>query len=272
MASPYLVKTLINKTFSGRYFFSKLTHFPIVGRIVDHALFEGDDIFYLPKDKVIPVGRFIERPESLTVPSFIVEHFIRKANYHWIMDFCICRESSKCRNYPVGLGCIFLGRAAMDINPKFGRCVTSKEALSHATKCREAGLVHLIGRNKLDSVWLGVGPGNKLLTICNCCPCCCLWKILPTIKPEIGNKVCRMPGISVRVGDQCLGCGTCTKNVCFVDAIHIEESHAVINQKACRGCGRCVDNCPNGAIELVIESKEFINESIKRISDVVDVT
>lgn len=272
MATPYWIKILINKTFSGRFFFSKLTHNPVIGRMVDHALFDGDDIMYLPKDRVIPVNTSIDRPESLMVPSLIVDHFIREANYHWIMDFCICRDSSGCRDYPVDLGCIFLGEAAMNINPKFGRRVTSEEALDHAVRCREAGLVHLVGRNKLDTVWLGVGPGRKLLTICNCCPCCCLWKMLPAITPEIGGKVSRMPGISVRVSDNCQGCGTCAKNVCFVNAIHIENKQAVINEKECRGCGRCVEACPNNAIEVIIENSDFINNTIRRISNLVDVT
>jgi NAD-dependent dihydropyrimidine dehydrogenase PreA subunit len=206
------------------------------------------------------------------IPSFVVDHFIREASYHWIMDFCICRESARCRDYPVDLGCIFLGEAAIDINPKFGRRVTSREALEHAVRCREAGLVHLIGRNKLDTVWLGVGPGRKLLTICNCCPCCCLWKILPAITPEIGRKISKMPGISVRINDKCVGCGNCTKNVCFVDAIHIENKHAVINEEECRGCGRCVESCPNNAIEVIIENSGFIDDTIRRISNLVDVT
>jgi len=272
MARPYWIKTLINKTFSGRFFFSKLTHYPVIGRIVDRALFDGDDILYLPKDKAIPVNASVDSPESLMVPSLVADHFIREANYHWIMNSCICRDSAHCRDYPVGLGCIFLGEAAMDINPKFGRRVTSGEALDHAVRCREAGLVHLIGRNKLDSVWLGVGPCRKLLTICNCCPCCCLWKILPVITPEIGCKVSRMPGISVRVNDKCLGCGTCTKDVCFVNAIRVENKHAVINEQECRGCGRCVETCPNNAIEIIIENSGFINDTIRRISAVVDVT
>jgi len=110
------------------------------------------------------------------------------------------------------------------------------------------------------------------LTICNCCQCCCLWKILPVITPEIGCKVSKMPGISVRVNDKCLGCGTCMKNVCFVNAIHVEDQHAVIDEQACRGCGRCVETCPNKAIEVIIEKSGFINDSIRRISDVVDVT
>jgi hypothetical protein len=64
MASPYWIKTLINKTFSGRFFLSKLTHYPFIGRIVDHALFDGDDIMYLPKDRAIPVNASVDRPES----------------------------------------------------------------------------------------------------------------------------------------------------------------------------------------------------------------
>jgi len=81
-----------------------------------------------------------------------------------------------------------------------------------------------------------------------------------------------MPGISVHVSDNCQGCGTCTNNVCFVNAIHIENKQAVINEKECRGCGRCVEACPNNAIEVIIENSGFINNTIRRISNLVDVT
>ncbi len=45
---------------------------------------------------------------------------------------------------------------------------------TRACKRREAGLVHLIGRNRLDTVWLGLGPSKAvaetnfdyLLTVC----------------------------------------------------------------------------------------------------------
>jgi ferredoxin len=96
--------------------------------------------------------------------------------------------------------------------------------------------------------------------------------MLPVITPEIGCKVSRMPGISVCVNDNCLGCGACMKNVCFVNAIHAEDQHAVIDEQACRGCGRCVETCPNKAIEIIIEKSGFINDSIRRISNIVDVT
>ncbi len=94
-------------------------------------------------------------PESMIIPSQVVEHFINKANYHWIMDFCICREGDKCQDYPRDLGCLFLGKPVLQINSKLGRLVTKEEALEHARLCREAGLVH----SSEAIVWIRFGWG-----------------------------------------------------------------------------------------------------------------
>jgi Fe-S-cluster-containing hydrogenase component 2 len=169
------------------------------------------------------------------------------------------------------LGCLFLGEATLNIDPRLGRHATKQEALEHVRRCREAGLVHLVGRNKLDAVWLNVEPDNKLLTVCNCCPCCCLWRVLPNLAPKIGTKITKMPDVKVSVTDRCVGCGTCTHGVCFVDAIRVVDGRAVRTEE-CRGCGRCVAICPNGAIELTIENDQFVEEAVARISSSVDVT
>jgi UDP-glucose 4-epimerase len=79
-----------------------------------------------------------------------------------------------------------------------------------------------------------------------------------------------MPGITVGVNGQCIGCGTCTQDVCFVDAISVVEGQAVISE-TCRGCGRCVSVCPQEAIEMSIEYAQFVEKSIARISQLVDV-
>ncbi len=274
MTGPYWMKTLINKTFSQRFFWSKLTRHPPFGRMVDKLLFEGDDILYLPKDRVVPIGETVDADhiQGTAVPSALLEHFIREAGFRWRMDFCICRDSSGCRDYPTDLGCLFLGEAARGINPKFGRPVGEAEALEHVARCREAGLVHLVGRNKLDSVWLNVGPSHRLLTICNCCPCCCLWKVLPTIDTRISRKVNRMPGVRLLVTDKCVGCGTCTRGVCFVDAITLDGKRAVIDDARCRGCGRCADACPNGSVRLEIDRPDYIEAAIEQIAGLVDLS
>jgi len=270
MSRPVWMVELIKLAFPTRHQLAKLTRLPALGALVDRLLFHGDDIVYLPRDHVIPVGRSIEQPGEMVLPGQVVDHFIERANYHWIMNDCLCRDASHCADYPIDLGCLFLGEAVLGINPKLGQRVSKDEALEHVRRCREAGLVHLVGRNKLDTVWLGVGPGEKLLTICNCCPCCCLWKMLPQIDPSIGDKVSKVPGVTVQVTEACLGCGTCTQDVCFVDTIVLEGQRAVIGD-GCRGCGRCVEVCPNRAIELSVRDARFVDVTIERLSTKVDV-
>ena len=80
-----------------------------------------------------------------------------------------------------------------------------------------------------------------------------------------------MPGVTVTVSDRCIGCGICTQGVCFVEAIHLVDGHAVISDE-CRGCGRCVTVCPQEAIEMSIEYGQFVEQSIARISPLVDVS
>ena len=274
MSRPLWLVYLIKKSFPSRFLAARATRLPVIGGILDRWLFAGDDLFYVPPDRLtrrIQIGQPVEDPGSLVLPSQVVEHFVQQAGYCWIMNTCICREASHCHDYPITLGCLFLGQAAEGINPQLGRRVTKDEALAHVRRCREAGLVHLIGRNKLDTVWLGVGPGTRLLTICNCCPCCCLWKMLPQIAPYIGDKVTKMDGVSVAVSDRCQGCGTCTHGDCFVDAIRLVDDHAVISD-ACRGCGRCVEVCPNQAIDMTIAGDHIVARSIERLAPLVDVT
>ncbi|MHA2023186.1 MAG: DUF362 domain-containing protein, partial [Candidatus Thorarchaeota archaeon] len=79
------------------------------------------------------------------------------------------------------------------------------------------------------------------------------------------------PGVNVKVTDACVGCGTCIdEDICFVEAISMVDGMAVISAE-CRGCGRCVEVCPHDAIELTIDNMEFIENSIDRVSSLVDV-
>jgi len=261
---------LIEKFFPKRFKLAKLTHYPIFREIIKKMLFENNDVTYLTKDNIVEItlNKKIEPVESIVVPSKVVEHFIEKSSYRFIMDFCLCREAMQCKNYPIELGCIFMGDAAKKIPKELGRSATKKEALAHLEKCRKAGLVHLIGRDKLDETWLGVGSKIPLITVCNCCNCCCLWKMLPHLDSSLSSTVRRMPGVKIIVNENCTGCGACTKDICFIENIKIKEGVAEIGEN-CLACGRCAEICPNNAIELKIEDNDFIKKTIERVSKAV---
>ena len=257
---------LIERFFPYRFKLAKLTHVPIVRWVITRMVFDKNDLTYLTKDKIVEVqlNKEIEPVDNIAVPSKVVEHFIEESSYRFIMDFCICRESMQCENYPIDLGCLFMGEAARKIPSELGRSATKEEALAHVNRCREEGLVHLIGRDKLDETWLGVGSKIPLVTVCNCCECCCLWRMRPYLNDSLSSTIKRMPGIEIKVNDNCTGCGICTEDVCFIDNIKIEDGVAVIGDD-CVVCGRCAEKCPHDAIEVIIKDKDFINKTIERV-------
>ncbi len=273
MSRPMWFVRMIKAGFPVQTRMGRLTRVPLLGGAIERVLFKDDDIMILPRETVIAVDEAVTAEEDLVVPSKVIEHFIDEASFLWIMDTCICRESMKCGDYPIDLGCIFMGEAARDINPGLGREVSRDEARRHLQRCRDAGLFHLIGRNKLDSFWLNVHPGDRLLTVCNCCTCCCVWRILPDVAGRISSRLTRMPGVTVKVTDRCVACGTCVREAgCIAKAISIRGEGAFIDPEGCKGCGRCAEVCPEAAIEVVIEEADFMLAAIDRISDKVDVT
>ena len=264
MSSPIWFVNFLKWLYPSRRVFAKMTNFPLVGELVDQIFFRGDEMLFLPPDRTIQINAPLDSPESMILPSQVVEHFINQASNIWIMDFCICRDGDNCTDFPRDLGCIFLGEPVTHINSKLGRMVSREEALAHLQRCREAGLVHSIGRNRLDSIWLGAAPAEELMTICSCCPCCCLWGLVTDLTPKISHKITRMPGIQVKVTEDCTGCSLCADETCFAEAILVNNGRAEISLE-CRGCGRCVEICPEDAILLTIDGKQNIQEAINQL-------
>ena len=117
---------LIKKNFRHRFSFAKMSRLPILGTLIELMFFHKDALVYLPKDRVIQIelNQVIDTPINTVLPSQIVHSFIEQAKVHWIMDFCICRDSNNCQDYPTDLGCLFLGEAAVRIDPCLGQLVT----------------------------------------------------------------------------------------------------------------------------------------------------
>ncbi len=268
---PVWFVEIIKKVYRRVMFISWLTNAPFIGRMIEYFLFRGDEITYLPKDRVIQVDQHLEQGVEIVLPSQIVEKFIKESKHIFLMNSCPCRTSQECEEYPIELGCIFMGEATLNIASHMGRMVSVDEALKHLKKCREAGLVHMIGRQRLDAVWLNAWPVEKLLSVCKCCPCCCLYRTLQNINPSISTKVKKLSGVEVTVTEDCVGCGTCYDAGCFEDAISLVDGKAVINEQ-CRGCGRCVEICPENAISISLTDSEFYSKTVAKVSQLVDLT
>lgn len=227
-----------------------------------------DDSIVIPKNKTIQIGKKISKKDFM-LPTKIVEYFIEKSCHRVVMNFCICRDSNHCKDYPIELGCMFMGEAAKGIHPDLGRSVSKEEAREHIRKCEEAGLVHVIGKAKLDTIWLDIHPGSKLFTVCNCCPCCCISKGVPYLGPELANKMSKLPGLKVTINKNCTACGKCLEE-CIYNGMKAEGDKMIITED-CRGCGRCASVCPNNAVEITLEDKTYVDSVIKRLSSKIDV-
>lgn len=250
----------------------------VMDKIIKKALFEHDGTYFIPSNpsvknissQTITMNYDISKPDMIVMPSDIIKSVINKADDIVIMNSCLCRNSTECTDYPRDLGCIFLGKTTRKISRDHCRQVTSAEAIEHIDKCADAGLIHIMGRNRMDSVWMGVRPEDELLTICNCCPCCCLWRVYPNLSDTIQNDFYKLPGVSIELDiDDCVGCGKC-EEVCFAKCITIENSKAKIDEDVCIGCGQCSNNCPTGAIK-VIYNKENVESVFDKIDSLVKI-
>ena len=272
---------IIKLTFKTRFFLAKICRkIPPVSMMANRIFFQGDDIQVLPLDGSIKKGRFIHEvainstipvSDDTILPSEVLKVMIKRSKYHFIMDFCICRRSNNCKDYPHEYGCLFLGKSVKKISNNLGRRVNADEAIEYVDKCSEAGLVHIIGRNKIDSIWLNTGPKEDLLTICNCCPCCCLWKMIHELPDNIGKSLTPMEGVEIEYNpENCIICGSCVTGICFVDAITITDHGVEIDTEKCRKCGRCVNICNNNSLTISMNS-DAVNNSIERVEKLVDV-
>ena len=238
-------------------------------KLVDKMLFEDDEIIVVPN--TINVNKKIESEGSEFLPTDVIKEVIRRSEDIVIMDTCLCRTSNNCQDYPHDIGCIFLGPTTKKISRNIGHKATIEEALTHVDKADAAGLSHIIGRNKIDTVWMNIRPGKGLLTICHCCPCCCLWKVYPNLHEDISSKLEKLDGVSVKLHeDNCKLCKKCLNEVCMFNAIDIKDNKITIDHEICKGCGLCVNVCKFNAITIDYTS-ETIDNVVKRMDDLIEI-
>lgn len=256
--------------FNWRFWIAELTKkSKAANKIIDKTLFEDDEIIVIPN--TININKKIESEGSEFLPTAVIKEVIKRSDDIVIMNSCLCRSSNDCKDYPHDIGCIFLGPTSQKIPSHIGKKATVEEALAQVDKADAAGLSHIIGRNKIDTVWMNIRPGKGLLTICHCCPCCCLWKVYPNLNHGISDKLERLDGISVKLHEEkCKKCLKCLDEVCMFQAIGLKDDKITINHDICRGCGLCVNSCKFDAITIDY-TDETIDNVVNRMYNLIEI-
>lgn len=240
----------------------------IYKKLIDYSLFKDDEIIVVPN--AINVNKKIKSEGSEFLPTEIIKEVIKRSDDIVIMNSCLCRTSNNCQDYPQDIGCIFLGPTARKIPKHIGKIATVDEALAQVDKADAAGLSHIIGRNKIDTVWMNVHPGNGLLTICHCCPCCCLWKVYPNLNEDISGKLEKLDGVSVELHEEnCKKCKKCLDS-CMFKAISFKNNEITIDNDICKCCGLCVNTCKFDAITISYTEKT-IDNVVNRLDDLIEI-
>ena len=260
---------VVNRIFNWRFRIAQTTKkSKIAKKVINKMLFEKDEIVVIPN--TINVNKKIEAEKSEFLPTDVIKDVIKRCDDIVIMNSCLCRTSSDCKDYPQDIGCIFLGPTSRKISENIGHKATVEEALDHVDKADAAGLCHIIGRNKIDTVWMNVRPGEGLLTICHCCPCCCLWKVYPNLHSDITDKLERLEGVSVKYdSEKCKSCMKCLKEVCMYKAISEKDKKISIDSDICKGCGLCVNSCKFGALTIDYDD-ETIDNVVNRMENLIE--
>ena len=220
----------------------------------------------------LPVNEEIAGTGSTPLPKAVLEEIIVGASHRAIIKRCTCRDGNNCTNHPVELGCLLLGDGAREISKGVSRHVDVDEALDHAAKCIENGLVPFAGRFKADNIIWGVRDRGKLLTVCFCCHCCCIIRNSVRYLPEVSREsLVRLKGLRIETDpDACTGCGICVAE-CFVAARSLAGGKALCDAATCKGCGRCITVCPTRAVSARVENLwNAVDDMQNRIGRLID--
>ncbi len=187
--------------------------------------------------RVIPI-----EDEIITIPAILTYEMVYK-----LIDcaktvgiaHCACRELEQKCNASREACMIFDETCDFLVQRGFARYLSKEEMKEKLLKFDEEGLVHQVNNSK-----------DKLVFICNCCPCCC--GLLRSLI-ELGNpNVFTGSGFIPEVDEQyCTGCRICEDERCPMHAITVVNAVANVNKEKCIGCGLCVTGCPNSALKLV---------------------
>ncbi len=244
----------------------KASRIPLIGKHI--TWFWDEDHF---NQTMIPVNQELAESGSTILPIMVVEEMVRKSCHTVKLSCCLCRTACGCKEYPMSIGCLFLGESTRNIHPSMGTVVSVEEALDHAHHAAGLGLVMHIGKVDPDPYFLGLKDKFHFLTLCFCCQCCCVaMKDFDYFSPAVQARTHRLEGLEVKVSEDCNGCMKCVQK-CYTGSIVVEDRKVRVTD-GCKGCGLCIPVCPQGALSMTIaDGNRMLEEALTRIQRYSDV-
>jgi ferredoxin len=187
-----------------------------------------------------------------------------QADYIAVMD-CPCKKSMNAPKDRI-LSCLAVGKALasfwLDHCQKYNpRKISQGEAIDLIKRFRKMGYI--------TQAFFKVATGGSTGVICNCHPDTCVSLYGTKVSKELNENLSQSveSGYSVRRDEsKCKNCGTCAKT-CHFGAIVIKDEVRLYNKNTCWGCELCVENCPNGALTLYMDSDKSVPLDIDLIKE-----
>jgi ferredoxin len=210
------------------------------------------------------LGRaFVHEPVLSTENALHVLDYERateviKTAAHMAVGMCYCRHKMR-----------HLQRACdapMDICMTFNNTAASliKHGIARRADVAE-GLDLLQMAYEHNLVQFGENVREQVNFICNCCGCCCE-AMIAARRFAILKPVHTTNFIPVVNEKACKGCGKCA-TICPVEAMSLVSSNdpkdpkkkkSKLNEELCLGCGLCLRSCPEDNIDLKPRSERVI--------------
>jgi ferredoxin len=201
--------------------------------------------------KFITINENIElRNLDQVLPYKHAKDIVLKNPHNIVAYECGCRGQKKDSCKPSDV-CLVVGEPFVDLvrmfQPFRSRRISHEEAIRILKEEDDRGHVH--------TAWFKTAVLDRFYTICNCCSCCCLGIIFMN---KYKMRTVLPSGYRAVAGDDCTGCGECSK-YCQFDAIEMipfsdngkkRRKYNIVAEK-CFGCGICEAKCKKENIALI---------------------